>query len=75
MVVKILTNVIANRLKLLINDFMASNQSSFILGRHGVDNIVIAQELLHSMCKHRAKKSSIALKIDLEKAYDLSNWD
>ena len=49
---------------------ISPHQSSFVPGRQGADNIVVAQEIIHSMRKKKCKKSFIALKIDLEKAYD-----
>lgn len=34
------------------------------------DNIIIAQEVMHSMRTKKGKKRFVAVKIDLEKAYD-----
>ena len=45
-------------------------QSSFVAGRHITDNIVIAQEAIHSMRSMKGKHGVMALKVDLEKAYD-----
>ncbi|KAH1089875.1 hypothetical protein J1N35_017132 [Gossypium stocksii] len=46
----------------------------FITERNITDNVIIAQEVLHSI---RAKKKLqwMAIKIDLEKAYDRVRWD
>ena len=52
---KILTKVIANRLKALLPTLIGPYQSSFITGRSIIDNIIIAQELVHSM---RRKKGN-----------------
>lgn len=43
-------------------------QSSFIPGRQASDNIIIAQEILHSMRRMKGKFGGMALKVDLEKA-------
>ncbi|KAG6414484.1 hypothetical protein SASPL_127286 [Salvia splendens] len=45
-------------------------RSSFVAGRHITDNIVIAQEAIHSMLSMKGKHGVMALKVDLEKTYD-----
>lgn len=39
-----------------------------------MDNIAIAREVLHSMRRRREIKSEMALKFELEKAYDCISW-
>ena len=40
------------------------------------DNILIAQEVFHCMrLKKRVRKYELALKIDMNKAYDRVDWD
>ncbi|KAE8734165.1 hypothetical protein F3Y22_tig00000778pilonHSYRG00265 [Hibiscus syriacus] len=46
---KLITKVIVNRLWPLLNDLVNPLQSSFIPGRQAVDNILIAQEVLHKI--------------------------
>lgn len=48
-------------------------QSSFVPGRHSTDNVVIAQELIHSI-RRTSKPGGFMFKLDLEKAYDKVNW-
>lgn len=50
-------------------------QSSFIPRRLSTDNIVIVQEVMHSMRRKQGKKGWMLLKLDLEKAYDRVRWD
>ncbi|XP_038999492.1 uncharacterized protein LOC120125058 [Hibiscus syriacus] len=50
-------------------------QTSFIPGRIITDNIILAQEVIHSMKKKKCKKWYLAIKIDLEKAYDILDWN
>jgi hypothetical protein len=44
-------------------------QSRFIPGRQIVDNIIVAQEEIHSMHDMKDRKGLMAIKVDLEKAY------
>ncbi|XP_061375835.1 uncharacterized protein LOC133317945, partial [Gastrolobium bilobum] len=67
---KTVTKIVANRLKLHMDKLVMPNQCSFIRGRQGTDNVIIAQELIHSMRKKRGSKGWMAIKVDLEKAYD-----
>lgn len=38
-------------------------------------NIIIAKEILHSMQTMHKGKGLMIIKFDLEKAYDMLNWD
>ncbi|KAL4383428.1 hypothetical protein GQ457_15G011540 [Hibiscus cannabinus] len=69
---KILTKVIVNRLKPLMPHLVSPTQSSFISGRSITDNIIINQEAIHSMRLSKAKNGWLAIKVDLEKAFDRS---
>lgn len=73
-VYKILTKAIANRLKPLMDDLISPYQTSFVPRRNIQHNIIIAKEMIHSMHKMRGTKKFMAIKIDLEKAYDRINW-
>lgn len=72
---KVITKIIANRLKPLLDGLISPTQCSFVPGRHSADNIIIAQEIIHTRANKKGKKGFVALKIDLEKAYDRLNWD
>ncbi|KAK9135323.1 hypothetical protein Syun_014653 [Stephania yunnanensis] len=48
------------------------SQSSFVAGRHIFDNILIAQELIHSLKNIKERMGWMAMKIDPEKAYETS---
>lgn len=50
-------------------------QCSFVPGRSTIDNVVILQEMLHSMNSMKGRKGYMILKLDLEKAYDCLEWD
>ena len=67
-VYKIVTKTLVARIRPLLSHLISPYQAAFIPGRHGIDNVIIAQELIHSMHKKKGKFGQIALKIDLEKA-------
>lgn len=71
---KLITKVLVNRLRPLLSDLVGPLQSSFIPGRQAADNIFIAQEIIHTIKKSRSKNGLMAIKIDLEKAYDRVSW-
>lgn len=71
---KLLTKVIVNRLKPVMPLLVEENQTNFIGGRHIIDNVVIAQEVVHSMHIKKEKMGWMAITIDLEKAYDRLWW-
>ena len=49
-------------------------QAVFIPGRKGLDNMIITQKILHSMERKKGRVGVMALKIDLEKAFDRLEW-
>ncbi|KAK5795009.1 hypothetical protein PVK06_036263 [Gossypium arboreum] len=54
---------------------VSQNQASFVMGRNISDNIIVTQEVVHSMKNFKGKKFEMIFKIDLEKAYDKLRWD
>ena len=71
---KTVTKIIVNRLQAVLPEIIGPQQSSFVHGRHIIDNIVVAQEVIHSMRRKTGKRGFMAIKVDLEKAYDRLNW-
>ncbi|KAK2654180.1 hypothetical protein Ddye_014036 [Dipteronia dyeriana] len=65
---KILANVLANRLKKVMDKLISPFQMVFIKGRQIVDSFVIVEEVIHSWKK--SKKGGLLVKLDFEKAYD-----
>nr|GFB15700.1 RNA-directed DNA polymerase, eukaryota, reverse transcriptase zinc-binding domain protein [Tanacetum cinerariifolium] len=72
-VYKVVTNVLANWLALVILDLISDTQSAFVANRQILDGPFILNELLH-WCK-RKKKQVMFLKVDFVKAYDSVRWD
>lgn len=75
MIYKAITKIIASRVKPLLPCLVGPNQCSFIPDQQIIVNIIIAQEIILSMCIEKGKKGFIAVKLDLEKAYDRLRWD
>lgn len=71
---KVVTKVLANRLKSVMPKLTGPQQSSFIAGRSTLDNITVAQEMIHSLTRRKGNKGGLILKVDLEKAYDRVDW-
>lgn len=67
---KVITKIIALRLRGIIEQLVSPSQCSFIPNRHNSDNIVIAQKVFHPMRSKKGSKRWMAIKVDLEKAYD-----
>ncbi|KAG8365002.1 hypothetical protein BUALT_Bualt18G0057700 [Buddleja alternifolia] len=57
-----------------MSKFVSPLQSSFIPGRGTHDNVIVIQEMLHSLRKSHSKVGGMIITLDLEKAYDKINW-
>ena len=73
-VYKIISKVIVNRLRPHLENIVSPFQTAFISGRRGTDNVIIMQELIHTIGRAKGRKGYMAIKIDLEKAYDRIEW-
>jgi len=72
---KLITKCIVNRLKRVLPELISPIQSSFVPGRQITDNVIVMQEILHSMWCKIGTKGWMAIKLDLEKSYDRLRWD
>lgn len=72
---KVISKLMANRMKGLLHKMISPFQSAFIPGRQISDNITIAHEIIHKMRKTRSKKGLMGIKIDMSKAFDRVEWD
>ena len=71
---KVVTKIIVARLRPYLDKIISPMQTAFVPGRKGVDNVFIAQEIIHSLGKKKGRTGYMALKIDLEKTYDKLEW-
>ena len=70
---KIVTKIIANRLKKLMPRIIPENQGGFIKGRKIQDNIMLVQEAIHT--SHQIKEEGMVIKLDLANAFDRVRHD
>ena len=72
---KLISKVLANRLKSLLPSIVSENQSAFQARRVITDNILMAFETLHYMkTQQNGSTGFMALKLDISKAYDRVEW-
>lgn len=69
---KILSKVLANRLRLIIGRVVSETQTAFVKERQILDGILIANELVDEAKK--SNKELMLFKVDFEKAYDSVDW-
>lgn len=56
--IKLVTKVVVNLLKGVLGDLIASNQASFVPRRQGIDNVIICQEIIHTMRYTKSKRGA-----------------
>ena len=71
---KIVSKILVGRIRPLLEHLISPCQTAFVRGRKGVDNAIVVQEIIHTMGRAKGKCGYMALKIDLEKAYDKLEW-
>lgn len=74
-VYKLVSKVLANRLKVDLGKCISEVQSAFVPERSILDNALIAIEVVHFMKSKVGKEGDVALKLDMRKAYDRIDWE
>ena len=70
---KVISKVLANRLKIIFPDAVEANQCAFIKDRLLLENVLLASELVTGY--HRStNKENCAIKFDISKAFDTVKW-
>lgn len=73
---KIISKVLANRLKPLLPSLVSSFQNAFVQGRQIQDNVLVAHEAYYRLkCLTKGKNWKMSLKVDMHKAYDRVEHD
>ncbi|KAL2506264.1 Uncharacterized protein Adt_21885 [Abeliophyllum distichum] len=70
---KLVTKLLNSRLSNILPQIISAPQSGFIPGRLIGDNILLAQELLHTL-DTKVRGGNAILKLDMAKAYDRLDW-
>lgn len=71
---KIISKILANRLRLVLPLLIGREQAGFVSDRCSFDNIIAVQEIVHSMENDTKNPPRMLIKLDIEKAYDTVNW-
>ena len=69
---KIVSKLLANRLKLVMPEIIGDSQSAFIGGRQILDSVLIANETVD--WARKKKQKLYVLQLDFAKAYDCVQW-
>ena len=68
------SRIIVHQLKPYMVEAINPCQAGFVSGRCMSDNIIIIQEVIRTLISQRGWTGYVALKFDLEKAYDRLKW-
>lgn len=73
--IRVLSKVMANRLKECLNTVISEQQSAFVEGRLLTDNALLVFEINHYIRrKTQGNNGMVGLKLDVSKAYDRLEW-
>jgi hypothetical protein len=70
---KLITKLLNTRLSALLPRIISPPQSGFVPGRLIGDNVLLTQELLHTL-DDKVRGGNVMLKLDMAKAYDRMDW-
>ena len=72
---KVIAKILVNKLRPLLSQIIDSSQSAFVPNRWIIENVVLAQEVVHSFKQRKRKKGFMGLKLNFHKAYDYLEWE
>ncbi|XP_013601566.1 PREDICTED: uncharacterized protein LOC106309022 [Brassica oleracea var. oleracea] len=70
---KVISKILANRLKVLLPKLIEPTQCAFVKGRLLLENVLLATELVKDYHKQSIQPRSV-LNLDISKAFDSVNW-
>ncbi|XP_019162696.1 PREDICTED: uncharacterized protein LOC109159124 [Ipomoea nil] len=62
---KVVSKVLVNRMRPIMCRLIGPHQNSFLPGRSTLDNVILTQEVIHTMNKKNGKKGLMVFKVDL----------
>lgn len=68
---KVITKILANRLKPFLDDLIHPSQTTFIPHWSILDNVIINHEIMCFLKFRKGKKGYMVVKVDMAKAYDM----
>ena len=72
---KIVSKMLANRMKSVLDSVVSKSQSAFVPGCAITNNIIVSTKIMHFLKRKRQGKHDVAaLKIDMSKAYNRIEW-
>ncbi|XP_028547615.1 uncharacterized protein LOC114578541, partial [Dendrobium catenatum] len=71
---KVVATMLVNRLKMCMPKLITEEQMAFIPRRSISEHCLLAQEIFHKFKVFRNRKGMMALKLDMEQAYDSLGW-
>ncbi|XP_059281377.1 uncharacterized protein LOC132035076 [Lycium ferocissimum] len=70
---KIILMLLGRRLNPILNKLISQNQSRFVTGRLIIENIMLAQEIIHDISMPN-QGINLVIKLDMAKAYERLSW-
>ncbi|XP_038973168.1 uncharacterized protein LOC103699679 [Phoenix dactylifera] len=71
---KVVARIMVGRVKPLLPSIISQEQGAFIAGRNISHNVMLAQEMMWDLQRASKRGSLMAIKLDMERAYDRIRW-
>ena len=72
---KIVSKILANRLKAMLPRIISESQSAFVRNKHISNDILIAYKFIHALrCQISSNEGYLVMMLDMSKAYDRVEW-